>query len=121
MQVSGFLQNLPGAPLLGLWNAPADAIVPSLGRPLAGGAGSAEVHLVRPGTLFAERLNQLDVRVTKILRLGGGQEVRLMMDAYNVLNDSAPLTVNETFGSQWQVPENILLARFVKFGAQFRW
>ena len=121
VQVSGFLQNLPGAPILGLWNAPADAIVPSLGRPLAGGARSAEVHLIRPGTLFAERLNQLDVRVTKILRLGGGQEVRLMMDAYNLLNDSAPLIVNETFGPQWQVPENILLARFVKFGAQFRW
>ena len=32
-----------------------------------------------------------------------------------------PGLVNETFGPQWQVPANILLARFVKFGAQFRW
>ncbi len=121
VQVSAFLQNLPGAPILGLWNAPAEAIEPSLGRPLAGGAGSAEVHLVRPGTMYAARLNQLDVRVSKILRLAGGRQVRLMMDAYNLLNDNAPLAVNETFGPQWQVPENILLARFFKFGAQFQW
>ena len=39
---------------------------------------------------------------------------------FATLNDSAPLTVNETFGSQWQVPENILPARFVRFGARFR-
>ena len=44
-----------------------------------------------------------------------------MLDAYNLLNDDAPLAVNDTYGSQWQVPESILLARFVKFGAQFTW
>ncbi len=35
--------------------------------------------------------------------------------------DNAPLAVNDTYGSQWQMPENILLARFVKFGAQLTW
>ena len=39
---------------------------------------------------------------------------------YDVRPDKFGL-VNETFGPQWQVPANILLARFVKFGAQFRW
>lgn len=121
VQISGFWQNLPGVPILATWNAPASAVEPSLGRPLAGGAGTAEVHLIAPGTLFADRLNQLDVRVSKIFRLDAGREVRLMLDAYNLLNDDAPLAVNDTYGSQWQVPESILLARFVKFGAQFTW
>ena len=121
VQISGFWQNLPGVPILATWNAPVSAIEPSLGRPLAGGAGTAEVHLIAPGTLFADRLNQLDVRVSKIFRLDAGREVRLMLDAYNLLNDDAPLAVNDTYGSQWQVPESILLARFVKFGAQFTW
>ena len=121
VQLSGFWQNLPGVPIFATWNAPVSAIEPSLGRPLAGGAGTAEVHLIAPGTLFADRLNQLDVRVSKIFRLAAGREVRLMLDAYNLLNDDAPLAVNDTYGSQWQVPESILLARFVKFGAQFTW
>ena len=121
VQLSGFWQNLPGVPILATWNAPASAVEPSLGRPLAGGAGTAEVHLIAPGTLFADRLNQLDVRVSKLFRLDAGREVRLMLDAYNLLNDDAPLAVNDTYGSQWQVPESILLARFVKFGAQFIW
>ena len=121
VQISGFWQNLPGVPILATWNAPVSAVEPSLGRPLAGGAGTAEVHLIAPGTLFADRLNQLDVRISKIFRLDAGREVRLMLDAYNLLNDDAPLAVNDTYGSQWQVPESILLARFVKFGAQFTW
>ena len=121
VQISGFWQNLPGVPILATWNAPVSAVEPSLGRPLAGGAGTAEVHLIAPGTLFADRLNQLDIRVSKIFRLDAGREVRLMLDAYNLLNDDAPLAVNDTYGSQWQVPESILLARFVKFGAQFTW
>ena len=121
VQLAGFLQNLPGVPILATWNAPGSAIEPSLGRPLAGGAGSAEVHLIAPGTLFADRLNQLDIRVSKIFRFAADREVRLMLDAYNMLNDNAPLALNDTYGSQWQVPENILLARFIKFGAQLTW
>ena len=39
-----------------------------------------------------------------------------MLDACNLLDDDAPLAINDTYGSQWQVPENILIARFVKFG-----
>ena len=121
VQLSGFLQNLPGVPILATWNAPASAIEPSLGRPLAGGARSAEVHLIAPGTLFADRLNQLDIRVSKIFRFDADRELRLMLDAYNMLNDNAPLAINDTYGPQWQVPLNVLLARFVKFGAQLTW
>ena len=53
--------------------------------------------------------------------MAAGPNVNARRDfLFATLNDSAPLTVNETFGSQWQVPENILPARFVRFGARFR-
>ena len=44
-----------------------------------------------------------------------------MLGACNLLNDDAPLAINDTCGSQWQAPENILLARFIKSGVQFTW
>ena len=98
MQLSGFLQNLPGVPILATWNAPASAIEPSLGRPLAGGQQTAEIHLIQPGTMFADRLNQLDIRLSKLFRFDADRELRLMLDAYNMLNDNAPLAINDTYG-----------------------
>lgn len=117
VQVSAALQNLPGTPITALWTV-SDADVTGLGRPLSG--GSAEVHLVEPGTMYADRLNQLDIRVTKILDMNGGQRFKIMFDAYNMFNNSAPLGLNTTYGPQWTRPTSILLARFVKFGAQFQ-
>ena len=118
IQVSAAMQNLPGIPIRAVWTID-DTNVQGLGRPLSG--GSAEVELVQPGTLYADRVNQLDVRLTKIFELNNGQRFKVMFDAYNLFNDAASLVFPEDhpYGPNWQVPENILLARFVKFGAQF--
>ena len=70
--------------------------------------------------MYADRLNQLDIRVTKILDMDGGQRLKIMFDAYNMFNNSSPLGLNTTYGPQWTRPTSILLARFVKFGAQFQ-
>ena len=45
--------------------------------------------------------------------------LRVTFDAYNLLNSSVTTTINETFGSRWQSPTQVMLARFVKFGGQF--
>ena len=118
IQVSAAMQNLPGIAIRAVWTID-DTNVEGLGRPLSG--GSAEVELVQPGTLYADRVNQLDVRLTKIFELNNGQRFKAMFDAYNLFNDAAPLVFPEDhpYGPNWQVRENILLARFVKFGAQF--
>jgi hypothetical protein len=117
VQVSGTFQSLPGPAVAATYNAPNALVAPLLGRSLSGGAANVAVNLVQPGTMYGERLNQLDVRVAKILRFGRTRTA-LNLDFYNVLNSSAVLTENTNFAT-WRVPQAILLARFAKISAQF--
>jgi hypothetical protein len=110
-----------------LYTATNAEVAPSLGRNLAGGAPSVDVHLVSPGPytttnggsgdLHGERLHQIDLRVSKLLRFGGTR-ARLNLDMYNALNSSAVLAQNDAFGA-WQTPTEIIVARFYKFSVQF--
>ena len=49
----------------------------------------------------------------------GGRRVQGIVDIYNLFNGSAVITQNNTFGSAWLRPTQILQARLVKFGVQF--
>jgi len=61
-------------------------IAPSLGRNLSPAPGSnVSVPLIEPYSRYEERINQLDVRVAKSIRVGGAR-VQGMLDIYNVLN-----------------------------------
>jgi hypothetical protein len=117
VQVSGAFQSMPGPEIAANYNVPNADVVPSLGRNLAGGARNATLNLVRPGTMYGERMNQLDLRIAKILRVGRTR-TSANVDLYNALNSNAVLTQNNNFGA-WQQPTSILLARFVKLGVQF--
>jgi hypothetical protein len=90
----------------------------TLGRPLAGGASNVTVNLIEPGTLYGERLNQVDFRVGKIVRLGGARAT-FNLDVYNALNKDTIRGQNNTFGAAWQRPTSILQARFAKISASF--
>jgi hypothetical protein len=114
LQVSGTLQSVPGPVIAANYVVPAALIVPSLGRPLSSGAPT--VNLVEPGTLYGERLNQLDLRFAKSLRAFGGR-IALNLDLYNALNDNAVQQQNNSFGA-WQVPQIIQQSRFAKISAQ---
>jgi hypothetical protein len=99
------------------YNAPNALVAPSLGRALSGGAANVTVNLVEPGTIFRERRNQLDLRLGKVVRLGNARST-LSVDVFNALNASTVLSENASFGS-WRTPEEILMARFLRFTAQF--
>lgn len=117
VQVSGTFQSLPGPEILAIYNAPNAVVAPSLGRNLSGNQANATANLVEPGTMYGDRLNQLDLRFAKLLRFGGTR-TSLNVDVYNALNASPVLRQNNNFGA-WQRPLSILLARFVKLTAQF--
>ncbi|HUK34627.1 MAG TPA: TonB-dependent receptor [Vicinamibacterales bacterium] len=96
-------------------------IAPSLGRPLAGNAQNITVNMLFPGTLYGDRRNQLDLRLTKnvrVQRLKIGANVEL----YNVFNTNAVLTENATYRdttqSGWRIPTSIAPPRLLKFSLQ---
>ena len=127
VQVSGTYQTKPGPLVLAIYTATNAEVAPSLGRNLAGSAPSVDLHLLAPGPytttnggsgqVHGERLQQVDLRMSKLLNFAGTR-ARLNVDVYNLLNSSAVLVQNDTF-SDWQRPTEILIARFVKFSVQF--
>ena len=74
------------------------------------------VGLVEPGTMYGGRVNQLDVRFSKLLRLGLTR-LAVNFDLANMLNDNAVLLYNNNFAT-WQVPQNIHDARLAKISVQ---
>ena len=62
----------------------------TLGRALAGAQPNMTINMVEPGSLFVERLNQLDFRVGKIIRYGRTRST-INLDIFNALNTVASL------------------------------
>jgi len=75
------------------------------------------VALMVPNTQFEDRVSQLDLRLTKTIRMGRAR-VQGMLDVYNLFNAGAVLTENFTYGPSWLRPSAILGARMLKFGGQ---
>jgi hypothetical protein len=123
IQFAATFQSLPGPQITASRTYTNAEIQPSLGRPLATGtAGTAVVQLIAPGTMYDERLYQLDLRVSKIFRFGE-RRLQANVDIYNAGNASSILSDNLTYGSpggqNWLRPTAVLQGRLVKFGAQF--
>ncbi len=96
-----------------------------VGLPSFSGAGVRLINLLEPGTDYSHRVNELDLRISKILRMGSHYRVSINFDLANVLNANYALGRNGTWGSvgvassSWLTPLSIMDARLFKFGAQF--
>jgi hypothetical protein len=117
VQVSATYQSLPGPQVTANYIALNSSIQPSLGRPLSGGAANATINIVEPGTVYGERLNQLDLRFAKLVRIARAK-ASLNFDLYNIMNANAVTSQNNNFAA-WQVPLSILDARLFKMSVQF--
>ena len=115
--ISGTFQSLPGPRILANYNAPTASVTPSLGRALSGGAANITVSLVQPGSMYAERLNQFDLRIGKVLRVGRSS-TSINLDIYNAFNASTVLALNNNFAA-WQRATTVLQPRFAKFSVLF--
>ena len=121
IQIAGTLQSLPGSPISAAVRYTATET--TLGRPFSGG-GTQTLQVVDRGTLFAERVLQFDLRLTKILAFGPSR-IRAMLDIYNVFNDSTVMEFNNNYGStlgggvNWLAPQLLIPGRLLKFAFQF--
>ena len=108
--VSGTFQNIAGPQYQANYQAINAEIAPSLGRNLAACGtrpictATAVVPLIAPQTQFEGRRNQLDLRLSRLFRLGPKLRVQANFDVYNVFNAASILGLNNTYGSQWRVP-----------------
>ena len=125
LQTSATYQGLPGPQILANATVRNADIAPSLGRnlsscPATGTCNTTvNVGLIPPGTDYGERLNQVDFRVAKTFDFGGGRRMQGIVDVYNLFNGAAVITHNNTYGTAWLRPTQILQARLLKFGFQF--
>jgi hypothetical protein len=83
------------------------------------------VNLVQPGTLYGDRVNELDFKIAKIVRFKGTR-LNAGLEIYNALNANATLTYNQTFNPAvpsgpggWLQPTQVMTPRFFKLTAQF--
>jgi hypothetical protein len=116
--------NFPGIAsqsLLAQWLVFNNSIIPELGRPMSGGAQVTNVNVVEPGTLYGDRINQVDLRVSKILRLGRTR-TNVGVDVFNLFNTSAAYQYFQTYNAftpaTWLQPTSLVSARFAKLSVQ---
>ena len=120
VQLAATFTSSPGVPLQANWNVPSAVAAQTLGRPLSGNLTSVEVNLLAPGQMRSPRVNIVDFRFGKVLRLGRDR-ANIAVDLYNILNLDTVLTQNFTFvpGGQWLVPTEVLSPRTAKITLQY--
>jgi hypothetical protein len=119
VQLSAVFQSKPGALLVANYAVPAAVVAQSLGRAPSGNVTNVSVNLLEPGSSYGDRINQLDVRLAKIVKFARARTM-IGVDLYNALNSSAILTYNNTFvpAGTWLLPQTIVTPRMIKITAE---
>jgi hypothetical protein len=122
--VSGSLTSSAGIPLRADWSMSSAVAAQWLGRPLAGNVANVTVNLLKPDDMRSDRVNQLDFRLAKILRLGRTR-ANIALDLFNALNLDTIIFPNQAFvpGGAWLAPtgrvDPVMTARTAKFTIQY--
>jgi len=116
VQVAATYSTRPGVSLLANVVYSSAAVQGSLGRPLTG-VPNVTVNVIEPNTVFGDRIEQLDLRIGKILRFGRTRTA-LNVDIVNALNSNDNLAYSSTFSSSWPAPTQVLTARLFRVSGQ---
>jgi hypothetical protein len=114
--VAATFQSNPGPQILSNYVASNAEVMQSLPRGLSGGRTTVTINLVPPGTMYGERLNEVDLRFGKLFRFGHTR-VSANLDLYNALNADTVLTLSNSYAN-WLQPFSLINARFAKVSAQ---
>ncbi|MGH9254652.1 MAG: carboxypeptidase regulatory-like domain-containing protein [Vicinamibacterales bacterium] len=126
LETSAIFQNSPGIPITGSYVITNAQVRQALGRNLAACPSQAvatcnatvRTELIPPNTMFEPRLTQVDMRVSRLFRLGGTSRLRGTLDIYNIFNASSVLSMTPTYGAAWLNAAQVLSARLLRVGAQ---
>jgi hypothetical protein len=87
----------------------------SANAPIIVNGAATTVNLVPPGTYFADRINQIDMRFGKILNFGN-KRANIAIDVLNLFNANTGTMFQQNYdGSTYLNPTQILNPRFVRF------
>lgn len=120
LETSATYQSIPGIDVRAQWAAPNAAIAPTLGRDLAGSARTANVQIIKPFTVFEDRLHQVDLRIGRAFQIQR-TSIRPQFSVFNLFNSATVLGINTAYGANWLRPTNILAPRIATLGAQVNW
>ena len=112
---SGTFFSRAGTPRLAVIPVPNAVAEAALGRPPT--EDSIAVNVITPGSAYGDRLNQLDLRIAKIIDMGGTTNLRASFDLYNVFNANAVARERYTLVNYLQ-PVGVQLGRLVKLTMQ---
>jgi hypothetical protein len=116
VQVAGTFSSRPGVSLLANVVYSSSAVQGSLGRPLTG-VPNVTVNVIEPNTVFGDRIDQLDLRIGKLLQFGRTRTA-INLDVVNALNSNDNLAYSSTFSPSWPAPTQVLTARLFRISAQ---
>ena len=127
IRVSAIYQNISGVPIAASWAVPNATLEPSLGRNLTACNNQTEapsachstatVSVVQPNTYYENRLQQVDMEFSKVFGLRKDKyHITGNIGMYNLFNANTILNRNNTYGSAYGTPTDVLAARLFKFG-----
>ena len=124
VELSGAFFSRQGTPRLAVYNVPQSAAAAALGRPPT--ETSINVNLLEPGTAYGDRVNQLDLRIGKILRFGGGPgggppDLRASFEIYNLFNANAVSRERSGLSGAYLQPIGLQPGRLFKVAFQFNY
>jgi hypothetical protein len=126
IETSAIFQNSPGVPITASYVVTNAMVRNAIGRNLAACPSQAtatcvatvRTELIPPNTMFEPRLTQVDVRLSRLFRLGGNSRVRGSVDIYNIFNASSVLSMTPVYGASWMNAAQVLSARLLRVSAQ---
>jgi hypothetical protein len=114
--VAATMQSVPGPVVAANYVASNVVVQPSLARVLSGGQPNITVNLIAPGSLYGDRANELDLRLSKTFKVFM-LRINANADVYNVFNVSPVMQFNAAYAA-WLTPQRIMDGRLYKLSAQ---
>ena len=89
----------------------------NLGRMFSSGIPVQFLNVVKPGTVYGDRLNNVDLRFGKVLRYNRTRTL-VALDVYNVTNSNTPDAFIQAYGTTYLNPVSVTASRLFKISAQ---